>query len=243
MARTTGVAFIILAVSAPALRGQEPEASRVQLSGELGFVKTGGNTDVSSVAVGQKLEIPAGERILLRQTVNWTYGKTEGVETSNQLFSGVRGEYALSSRIGAFAGVNYSYNLFAGIKRAFEEIIGVSVKVIKTPKDVLLFDGGFSFNQETEVLQAEAATFTAGRIAMDYRHTFVAKTYLQQTVEWLPNFRTSADYRLNAETALVAPVSSLIGIKLGYLVRYRGQPPGDIRKTDTTLRMGLQFTN
>lgn len=224
-------------------QAQEPEARRVKVTGDLAFVKTGGNTDVSTLAVGQKLEIPAGERFTIGQTFSWVYGTTDGVETSNQLLSGIRGDYSLNSRVSLFGGVNYSYNLFAGIKRAFSEVIGASFRAVDAPKDILIFEGGLSFNQETEVFRSEADHFTAGRLAFDYKHTFKEKTYFQQTAEWLPNLKTSADYRMNAETALVAPISGLMAIKLGYLVRYRGQPPGDVKQTDTMLRMGLQLSN
>lgn len=243
LGRSIGWAALALAMALTTASGQEPEPRRIKMTGDFGFVKTGGNTEVSTVALGERLEIPVGERFTISQTLSWVYGKTDGVETSNQLLSGVRGDFALTSRVSLFGGVNYSYNLFAGVKRRFEELVGVSVKVVDAPRNLLIVDGGLSFNQETEVLQSEADHFTAGRLAFDYKHTFREKTYFQQTAEWLPNFQTSADYRLNAETALVAPINSLIAIKLGYLVRYRGQPPADVKKTDTTLRMGLQFSN
>ena len=101
------------------MQAQEPEARRVKVTGDLGFVKTGGNTDVSTLAVGQKLGIPVGERFTVVETFSWVHAKTDGIETSNQLLSGVRGDYALVSRVSLFGGVNYGYNLFAGIKRRF----------------------------------------------------------------------------------------------------------------------------
>lgn len=243
LVRRSAIITLALASTVAIAEAQEPAVRPIKLTGDFGFVKTGGNTDVSTLALGQKLELPAGERFTIVQTFNWVYGKTDGVETSNQLLSGIRGDYALSTRVSLFGGVNYSYNLFSGVKRRFEELLGVSVKVVDAPKDILIIDGGLSFNQETEVLKSEADNFTAGRLAFDYKHTFKEKTYFQQTAEWLPNFKTSADYRLNAETALVAPINGLLAIKLGYLVRYRGSPPADVKKTDTTLRMGLQFSN
>ena len=69
-----------------------------------------------------------------------------------------------------------------------------------------------------------------------------SRTYFQQIVEFIPNFEVSDDYRLNSETALVAPLSSNFAIKVGYLVRYRGLPPDGVKKTDTVFRTGLQVT-
>jgi putative salt-induced outer membrane protein len=72
---------------------------------------------------------------------------------------------------------------------------------------------------------------------------FGEKAYVQQIVEYIPNFDISADYRVNTETALVAPITGGVAIKIGYIFRYRGEPPEGFGTTDTTFRTGIQITN
>lgn len=238
--------FVLAALAAACLAGQaagQVPPKRLRVTGDLSFVKTGGNTAVSSLAIGDKLQFQASDRLALRQQFGWTFGRSQGREISNQLFSGLRGTWDLHPRVDLFLGVNYDYNLFAGIKRRFEELAGVGVDLVDNATDELTVDAGISFFQETEVGAAEATVFTAGRVAVDYKHTFREKTWFQQTAEWLPNFDNSADYRINAETSLVAAVNSVVGLKLGWLVRYRGRPPAGVKSTDTTLRMGIQLSN
>ena len=139
--------------------------------------------------------------------------------------------------------MNYDYNLFAGVKRHFEEYAGLGFLAVDKPKDKLRFDVGLSLNQEWEIYQDEGDHFTAGRLLGDYKHLFTEKSYFQQIVEYIPNFDHSADYRLNSETAIVAPLAGGIAIKLGYIVRYRGAPPAGYGTTDTVLRTGIQITN
>jgi putative salt-induced outer membrane protein YdiY len=33
-----------------------------------------------------------------------------------------------------------------------------------------------------------------------------------------------------------------VALKVGYIVRYRGLPPEDVKKTDTVFRTGIQVT-
>jgi putative salt-induced outer membrane protein len=84
--------------------------------------------------------------------------------------------------------------------------------------------------------------FLAGRVAELYRFTFRENTYFEERVDYLPNLETTADYRVNAETNLVAPLSRNLGIKLGYVVRFDNLPELGVKKTDRFFTSGLQVT-
>jgi putative salt-induced outer membrane protein YdiY len=214
----------------------------VKIASDLSFAKTGGNTDVLSLGIGEKLTWQTSPKFMVKQQFGWIYGETDNLSTANALLTGIRGEYSLSKRVLAFLGFNYDYNLFAGVSRRFEEFAGLGFVVVDKPKDILHFDAGLSEFQEWARYADSSNNFTAGRFAGDYKHLFAEKAYFQQIVEYLPNFKTSDDYRFNSETALVAPLSGGIAIKVGYLVRYRGLPPEGIKKTDTVFRTGIQIT-
>ncbi len=72
--------------------------------------------------------------------------------------------------------------------------------------------------------------------------------FLTQALELIPNFSDSKDFRLNSESALVAPISTKIGLKLGYTVRYDNLPGllpapaptgARFKKTDRFLTAGI----
>ena len=51
------------------------------------------------------------------------------------------------------------------------------------------------------------------------------------------------DFRINSETALVAPLSSHFALKLAYLIKFNNAPPSpELVKTDRTLTAGLQLS-
>ena len=241
--RGVATLFAVLAVVTTAFAQDSTKKERaVKGTGDISFAKTGGNTDVLSLGMSDKLTWTVSPRFALKQQFGWIYGQTDGVSTANALLTGIRGEYSASKRLIVFAGFNYDYNLFAGVKRRFEEYAGLGFVVVDKPKDILRFDVGLSEFQEWERYVDTSYNFTAGRLAGDYKHLFTEKAYFQEIAEFLPNFKTSEDYRFNSETALVAPLTGGIAIKVGYIVRYRGQPPEGIKKTDTVFRTGVQIT-
>jgi putative salt-induced outer membrane protein YdiY len=236
--------FGLALLAAPVLAQDPPPPEKpFKFTSDLSFVNTGGNTDVLTLGLSDKVEWKTARRFLVRQEFRWDYGETEGEKSANALLLGLRGEYLLTSRLSLFAGVVYDYNLFAGVKRHFAETVGLGFLALDAARDKLRLEVGVSANQEWELLQNSANNFTTGRLAGDYKHLFGEKAYFQQIVEYIPNFDQSADYRFNTETALVAPITGGVAIKIGYVVRYRGEPPEGFGTTDTTFRTGIQITN
>jgi putative salt-induced outer membrane protein len=236
------VSIVLTVLTASTVLAQDAPPKPVKATGDISFVKTGGNTDVLSLGVSDKVEWKASDRFTFKQNFGWVYGETDDETSANALLTGLRGEYSLTRRVLVFVGVNYDYNMFAGVKRRFEEYAGLGFVLIEKPKDILRFDAGMSYFQEWALYTDVSSNFLAGRFAGDYKHLFAEKAYFQQVVEFIPNFDVSDDYRLNSESSLVAPLSTSFAIKVGYIVRYRGLPPDGVKKTDTVFRTGLQVT-
>lgn len=246
MRRSVAAVATVLVVSAVAtVSGQDtpPTEKRLKATGDISFVKTGGNTSVTTLGLSDKIEWKTSDRFTVRQNFGWIYGTDEGVANTNALLAGVRGEYFLSERFLVFLGLNYDFNMFSGVKRRFEEYVGLGYDAIKTDRDILRLEGGFSLFQEWQLYADTSYGFTAGRAAADFKHFFAEKAYFQQVVEFLPNFKVSDDYRLNTETSLVAPIGGNFAIKVAYIMRYRGLPPGGVSDTDTVFRTAIQVTN
>ncbi len=238
---TVTVLGLLALPAAPAVAQDEAPPPAVKFTTDFGFVKTGGNTDLQTLSLAERIEYKTNSPLVLKQVLGWVYGKTDGVESANQIVAGLRGNYLLTERLSAYAGVGYEKNRFAGFSRRFDESVGLGYEAVKTERHELLFEGGLSFFQEA-LLTGPDNNFTAGRAAGDYRYLFGEKAYFQQLLEYLPNFDNSSDYRLNSESALVAPLNSNVALKVGYLVRYRGEPPVGFDETDTIFRTSVQVT-
>lgn len=227
--------------------GQDAKPPKsVQLTGDLGFVNTAGNSEVTTINIGDKLVLQsANKRHIFTQLFGLVYGRSEG-ETiaSNWRVSG-RYENGLGKRLYLYAMVGAERNRFAGIQRRFEEGPGITYKLLVAPKDNLDIEGGVSAVQQ-RFTSGPADNFAAGRVAAIYRHLFTSKAFFSQAVEFLPNLEDGEDYRLNTETAFVAPISANFGLKASYVIRYDNTPlvtPTRIyRKTDRLLTTGIQVT-
>jgi putative salt-induced outer membrane protein len=117
----------------------------------------------------------------------------------------------------------------------------VQVRTIGSATDTLRIEGGVSVTQETAVGGAQS-NFTAGRAAAAWRHAFTEASYFQQNLEFLPNLSDTDDYRFNTESALVAPISARIGVKLSYVIRYDNLPEPGFSTTDRLFTTGIQLT-
>ena len=214
----------------------------------LGYVQTSGNTQLSTVNVTDKLTWRPDLRWILTRTGSWVYARTSGVESANQIELGFRADYVVGPRLTAFGLAGYEQDNFAGGAHRFEELVGISWTVAQTPRQVLKVDIGAGNTQQ--LTGGVSASYFIARIAPQYRYNLSGKAYLEEAVELLENLQTTGDLRVTSTTALVAPLSSRIAVRLGYLVHYVAQPPINaavtpnvlFKKLDTTFTSGIQLS-
>ena len=131
--------------------GRPKQAGRL---GE-GLVETGDRTwvglDVFDVLASGQDVLQSAVVKVLSQLAAYVRGETKGVESANQLRVAGRSDLAFHPRFGAFAGVSFERNTFAGFRRRFDEIAGVRWKAIVAPFDSLSVDGGGVLTQESDV--------------------------------------------------------------------------------------------
>ncbi len=106
------------------------------------------------------------------------------------------------------------------------------------------WDGARGLRVHQDALAGERAIVAnAARLGLDYKHSFTELAYFQQTGEYLPNLSDSEAYLMNTESALVAPLSRRLGLKLSYVVRYNNAPPVRenvrLKTTDTFFSSGI----
>ena len=240
-----------VALHAPAaLRAQAAAdtARNFQGSASLGFAQISGNASARTINVADKLRY-ALRGWALAQDLVFFYGEAEGAVNANFWSGGVRGERALTPRLGAFVGARFDRNERQGIASRFEEGVGLTYKALDRVRDQLtLAAGGSMFQQRLSPGTSSQfkRSFPAARVGADYRHAFSKLASFQQTAEYLPNLSDTEVYFVNTESALVAPLTTSLGMKLNYVVRFNAAPPVRdgvrLRKTDTFLSSGLTYS-
>lgn len=241
------VVFAAAALStAPTLLGQAPAppaaVRRIEFQGDLGFVSTGGNTNVTSYNIGEKVAFRP-QRWVFTQTFAVIYGKSAGVVNASSIAAGVRGDYGFAPKVSVYTLGKFAHDSFAGIKSRWEESVGLSSKLLDTALDQFSFELGIGLIQQTPSQAGGLKSdFVSGRTAGVYRHNFSRTAYAQQSIEVLPNLKQGDDYRINSETSLVAPIDSHIALKSGLVIHFDNLPEPGFKNTDRVFTSGLQIT-
>jgi len=235
------LALVLLAVPT---RGQaqasDSAASPLTGSIDLGLVAASGNTDLTTFSFGEKIEYVKG-KWTIAQGARMVYGETNSVESANEYAVYVQPNYQLSARWKGYVLGSWDRNTFIGIAQRFQEGVGLSFEAIAGPKHHLAIDGGFSFFQQ-DFTSGVTSSFPTARGQVAYKYDFTPKAYLKNTFVYLPNLEDGADYRINNELALVAPVAGPIALKASYVLQYQNAPQPGFGTTDNLYTTGLQVT-
>jgi len=245
----TAAALVAAGALAPAIVSAQdappPPKKNLEVTGTAGFAQTSGNANATTTNFGNKVKYTA-RGWTLGEDLAFFYGEAENKVNANFWNGGLRAERRIMERIGLFVATRYDRNVLQGIAHRFEEGFGVDVKAIATPRDQLSFQVGGSLFQQRLTAGSTATAkrnFPAARLGLDYKHSFTELAYFQQTGESLPNLSDSEAYLMNTESALVAPLSRRLGLKLSYVVRYNNAPPVRenvrLKTTDTFFSSGI----
>ena len=227
--------------SRPVVAQEEAPPSVTKFTTDFGYVSTSGNTAVTTLSINEKLMQSRG-RLSIEQSFGIVRGQQDGIENTNNLRAGIRTDYKLDSQFALFIGAGYDRNPFAGIERRFEQQLGLQIRAIATEFDTLRFESGATATQQTSTDGTGRQTYPAARVAGTWRHQFSSASYFQQNIEVLPNLDDGEDWRVNTETALIAPISARIGVKLAYILRYDNLPEPTFRTMDRLFVTGIQLT-
>lgn len=226
-----------------------PKKKRVDFSATLGFSQTNGNASALATNVSNKLKYTiAGWSF--QQDLAFFYGEANSKVNTNFWNGGLRADRTVAARVALFMATRYDRNVVQGIENRYQQGFGVTVAALDDKWNRLnVALGGSFFSQELtpgSVARASRA-FPAARAAVDYRRKLTDVAYVQQTAEYLPAVGDStSSYFVNAESAVVAPITKSVGLKIGYIVRYNSDPPIrnnlQLRTTDTFFSSGLTLT-
>ncbi|HSA54549.1 MAG TPA: DUF481 domain-containing protein [Gemmatimonadaceae bacterium] len=242
-ARHLRVLAVLLLGAIPAAATAQDSTRAVRLTGNLAYVDAAGNSDVTTFAFNQRLEFRIGTRGTgVTQSLGGVYGRTDGVTSASLWRAGLRGDVAFSHSVSGYALVGYDRDRFAGIARRVEEGLGLGVRVLHGPTDSLQVEGGLSFFQQRSTDEV-STSYTAARTAGRYKHLFAPAAYFLQLLEVLPNLDDVGALRANSESALAAPISRALALRVSLVLRYDSDPPeAGVKKLDRLFTAGIEIT-
>ena len=205
---------------------------------ELSFVDTGGNTEVTTLAAKNLLKVPLSEKVTGSWKLQALYGKSDGLKNAESYSTELRGDYAHTSRLFYFATAGWLQDEFSGIDDRYIYGLGCGYKAIDGPKHFLVGEAGLTYTTE-EHTDGSSSDYLGGRLFGQYDYKLSDTSKFVQSVEYLPNFDDSQDWRFNSETALVAALNSRFSMKSSYLFKYDNQPTPGLGTTDRVVSVAL----
>ena len=216
-----------------------PEENPTKITADLAYIMTDGNTETTSITGGERIEHKITKWAFL-QEARAVWGETDGVETAGRYDATLRGDYLLSERLSLFGMGVWRRNVYAGIRRQFEEGVGLSWHAVMGKPHVLDFEVGGGLLQRQNTIGPDDE-FATGRLAALYQYYVTEKAYFEARSAYLLGLEDSDDSQLEARFALLAPLGAGFSVKLGYDLFYRAEPLPGLEDLDTTLSAGLQF--
>ena len=233
---------VLLAITAAApLSAQAPAQDTTKLTFGLGLVTTAGNTSVTTFNFGNSFAYIAHPWVL-SEAASMIYGSTHDTVNNDQYHLLLRVDHGLHDGLSAYLYGAFDRDRFAGVVSRFQEAAGIAWKAVEQPADLLTLEAGASENQQRDVGSGTTASFAAARAAVTYKHMLNKTAYAQEAAEILPDLQHSKNLRINSATDLVAPLSTVFSIKVGYVIRFDNLPPPGFKKTDRILTTGIQIT-
>lgn len=210
--------------------------------GELSFVKTGGNSDVSTFSLKNLLKYKFSEIFEGGWKVSALNSESNGVRSSEKYASELRGDYTFSTHFYAGVAAGWLKDKFSGMDARYYAGPVVGYKFLVGPTHFLKSEAGLDYVKE-EYTDNTKSEFLRGRIFAEYEHRFTEVNKFVQSVEYLHSFDDSDNYNMNSVTAIVTVLNSNFSLKTSYEVRYDNKPvPATLDDTDTILGASLIST-
>lgn len=220
---------LLLALAVPAnLVAQGGKVKTTEFSADFGLVNASGNTSVTTFNLGNKFVAnTADKKVIFTQIFNTIRSEANGTTNAETYRAQLRLDYGLGDQWYLYGLTGWDRNVPGGVSRRFEETVGVSYLAVALPNEEFAIEVGLSLFQQRNVVPISGVlddNYRAGRVAASYQHTFNTANFFTQRIELIPNFDDGEDVRLNSESALTARISSHIGLRLGYVIRFDNLP-------------------
>lgn len=205
--------------------------------GELGYVRTTGNTDTMSLnaVVGIEHEFKQWEH---KARFEAFFLKDSGEIGSERYVVLFLSNYKFTERRYLFGRVIYEDDRFAGYDYTVSEALGYGMKFINTDKVSLEFAGGPGARQSRSVggdEEYENIIFINGDFLWKLSRT--ASFRQEASVE-----AGEKNTRSKSATSLTTEIVGALAMKISYALRHDSQPFEDVKSTDTKLSATLVYS-
>ena len=225
------------AVSAPAA-APAPAPKLFANDSELGVVLTSGNARAESINLKQEDSFTWTRNKVLG-SYRYLSNSSNGSETARAWDGDLRYERALSTAFAAYVAQGVEGDPYSGYDRRFNSDVGGKYAILKT--DTFSWDGELGYRYTSEDRTTPPNLYSDfGRVYTEFNKNWTATSSSKFWVEYLPNFSHHKAYLLNSEVSVTSVLTTIVSVKLAYLLKYNADPATGIsQKSDTFFTTSL----
>jgi len=242
------LAFLCTPLSAYAIVSMESSLLGAPPQGFVGtfsldLALDSGNTEQQGVATGAKFQWTEG-KVTDFILMNYEYGKTSGVKNKNKGFTHLRHIEQMNVKRAWEGFAQSSFNEFTNLK--LRALIGGGIRFTlgeRNDKKAFLLGLGALYEHEeldTEYPNEENTENTVrGSSYLIIKFYFNEHVSLVNSTYYQPRVSEPSDYRVFEDLNLVSKLSENSSLKVGINIAHDSQPPIGIKKTDTSIKVGI----
>ncbi len=230
---------------------------------ELGYVKTGGNSDTESFSMDFKAK-KTWALHSLGLGVDALYGTENGVENNNKVYSELNYDWQFEKRLALNYIVGYKDDKFSGFDYQFFTGPGAKYIFLDSQKLKLTLQGNVLYNSQQEMdkyyddngtvevpypypdgkagltkVDGVYSDFWGYLLKGDFRWTVVEGFALIEEASYRSDFDKADNYFVHAKTAVESKINGNFSLGVSYKVDYTNIPPAGNERTDTTFTVAL----
>ncbi|MGE5174559.1 MAG: DUF481 domain-containing protein, partial [Betaproteobacteria bacterium] len=104
------VLFIGISAVGMGALGEDEPGRKWSDEGEVSYVRTGGNTEVTSLAAKNQLKYQFTDKVLVTWKLGVVYGETDKVKTAENYFTDLKVDYLFTERLYVLANAGWLQN-------------------------------------------------------------------------------------------------------------------------------------
>ena len=205
---------------------------------ELSYVNTTGNSRVSTFSGKNLFKYKFTPAFSLTWKLAALSGSDKGTTNAEMYATDLRLDYLFTERFYSYANAGWLKDRFAGFDPRLYIGTGVGYKILTGPVHTWVGEVGLNFVHE-EYTDTRTNDFIGGRLFTEYGYAFTEKSKFTQSLEFLDDLMTTANYQFISVSALTGNLTNIFSLKLSYTLRYWNRPPTDKTTTDTILAAAL----
>ncbi len=226
------------AAAAAAETAAEPPKQGFSNDSELGVVITSGNARAQSINLKQEDDYSWTLNKVL-SAYRYLSNSSNGSETARAWEGNLRYERALSPSLAAYIAQGVEGDPYSGYDRRFNSDLGGKYGVIKTETFAWDAELGYRYTSEDRITPPNLYS-NFGRVFTELNKNWTATSSTKFWVEYLPNFSHPRAYLLNSELSASSVLTTIISVKIAYLLKYDADPAAGIsQKADTFFTTSL----